>query len=263
METTMKSEDNLQSGYTYSQLRKAAHNYVRSNCKPMLLSGIFYVLLMLLMSSVMDKFYIMIISVITEALFIALWLSIAEKSAAFGKLPIMKLWDDSTVNSIKVTLLYMFSMIVMSFLMGIPIGLCMVRIIYDRTIPTLFIVLTLIAVGIVLYIGMRAEIACIYSTHHPSMSIQQIFQNSWDMMDGCVLDYVLFKFTFIGWAMLTVVTLGFAGMYVFPLYYAADEAFYRSLNGHPLQGTITEVGEDTDTIRTALLNGGKMKKEGE
>ena len=64
---------------------------------------------------------------------------------------------------------------------------------------------------------------------HPEMTVAQAFDRSKAMMNGHKGELFLLHLSFIGWLLLSAITLGLAGLVVSPYMQFAETAFYRNL----------------------------------
>jgi uncharacterized membrane protein len=64
---------------------------------------------------------------------------------------------------------------------------------------------------------------------HPEMSVAQAFDRSKAMMKGHKGELFLLHLSFIGWLLLSAITLGLAGLVISPYMQFAEGAFYRNL----------------------------------
>ena len=64
---------------------------------------------------------------------------------------------------------------------------------------------------------------------HPDMSVAQAFDRSKAMMNGHKGELFLLHLSFIGWLLLSAITLGLAGLVISPYMQFAEGAFYRNL----------------------------------
>ena len=64
---------------------------------------------------------------------------------------------------------------------------------------------------------------------HPEMTVAQAFDRSKAMMKGHKGDLFLLHLSFIGWLLLSAITLGLGGLVVSPYMQFAETAFYRNL----------------------------------
>lgn len=64
---------------------------------------------------------------------------------------------------------------------------------------------------------------------HPEMTVAQAFDRSKAMMKGHKGDLFLLHLSFIGWLLLSAITLGIGGLVVAPYMQFAEGAFYRNL----------------------------------
>ena len=68
-------------------------------------------------------------------------------------------------------------------------------------------------------------------TEKPDMRISDAITKSRAIMKGHKWQLFLLDLSFIGWMLLSVLTLGLALVYVWPYYNAARAAFYKEING--------------------------------
>lgn len=66
---------------------------------------------------------------------------------------------------------------------------------------------------------------------HPDMTVGQAFEGSKQLMRGRKMDLFLLKLSFLGWYLLSAVTLGIAALAVNPYVHMAEAAFYRNISG--------------------------------
>lgn len=85
----------------------------------------------------------------------------------------------------------------------------------------------LIVPGIILAIGL--SMTYFIMADNTEISGIDALQESWNMMKGHKMDYFNLFFSFIGWWLLCVVTLGIASLWVYPYWIAANLNFYRRL----------------------------------
>ena len=64
---------------------------------------------------------------------------------------------------------------------------------------------------------------------HPDMTVAQAFDRSKAMMNGHKGELFLLHLSFIGWLLLSAITLGLAGLVIAPYMQFAEGAFYRNL----------------------------------
>ena len=65
---------------------------------------------------------------------------------------------------------------------------------------------------------------------HPELTVNEAITASRKMMDGHKLDCFLLGLSFIGWNLLSVLTLGILGLWIVPYQNAAYAAFYRDIS---------------------------------
>lgn len=61
------------------------------------------------------------------------------------------------------------------------------------------------------------------------MPVLEVITRSRKMMDGRKMDLFLLVLSFIGWFLLTALTLGIAGLWVYPYCYSTLANFYQSV----------------------------------
>lgn len=66
---------------------------------------------------------------------------------------------------------------------------------------------------------------------HPELTAREAIQRSKALMEGHRWDLFLLNLSFIGWAILCALTMGFGSIFLNPYIEAAHAAFYRSLTG--------------------------------
>lgn len=75
---------------------------------------------------------------------------------------------------------------------------------------------------------------------HPDMSASDAITASKEMMNGHKWELFCLDFSFIGWDLLSALTLGIGALWLNPYTNAARTAFYRSLSGQPAIDAPTE-----------------------
>ena len=77
---------------------------------------------------------------------------------------------------------------------------------------------------------------------HPEMSANEAIEESMRLMDGHKFDLFYLQLSFIGWAILSILSLGLGGFWLIPYQMTAQAAFYRDIkNGAmPLQDNVIE-----------------------
>lgn len=64
---------------------------------------------------------------------------------------------------------------------------------------------------------------------NPEMSVREAMRRSSEMMEGHKMDYVMLQLSFLGWILLSVLTLGILMIWVIPYMNATNTNFYLSL----------------------------------
>ena len=110
--------------------------------------------------------------------------------------------------------------------------------IYLKTLG-LNILLTLsVGIGTILFIVPGIIVGLMFSQSYyilsedPSKSITQCIKESVDMMNGHKWDLFYLELTFIGWWLLTAITVGIAGLWVAPYVKVTETNFYLSIKNN-------------------------------
>lgn len=67
---------------------------------------------------------------------------------------------------------------------------------------------------------------------YPELSITDAMRKSRDLMNGYKMDYFLFNLSFIGWAILCILTLGLGFLVLIPYVYTSNTIFYNHIAGN-------------------------------
>ena len=68
---------------------------------------------------------------------------------------------------------------------------------------------------------------------NPNMTAGEAITASQELMDGHKFDLFCLHWSFFGWALLSVLTLGIGSLWLVPYQNAAEAAFYRAIAGRP------------------------------
>ena len=90
---------------------------------------------------------------------------------------------------------------------------------------------------------------------NPEMSGEQAIQRSMEMMKGHKMELFLLSLSFIGWILLSIITLGIGYLWIYPYMFTAQVAFYEELkkdyeNTQPFSVSSFGNGENTVVITT-------------
>lgn len=66
---------------------------------------------------------------------------------------------------------------------------------------------------------------------HPELSINEAITKSREIMNGHKMELFVLGLTFIGWFLLSLLTLGIGFLWLIPYYYATEAQFYRKIKG--------------------------------
>lgn len=77
---------------------------------------------------------------------------------------------------------------------------------------------------------------------HPEMSANEAIEESMRLMDGHKFDLFYLQLSFIGWAILSILSLGLGFFWLIPYQMTAQAAFYRDIKNEamPLQNNVIE-----------------------
>lgn len=77
---------------------------------------------------------------------------------------------------------------------------------------------------------------------HPEMSANEAIEESMRLMDGHKFDLFYLQLSFIGWAILSILSLGLGFFWLIPYQMTAQAAFYRDIKNEamPLQDSVIE-----------------------
>lgn len=77
---------------------------------------------------------------------------------------------------------------------------------------------------------------------HPEMSANEAIEESMRLMDGHKFDLFYLQLSFIGWAILSILSLGLGFFWLIPYQMTAQAAFYRDIKNRamPLQDNVIE-----------------------
>lgn len=106
--------------------------------------------------------------------------------------------------------------------------------IYLKTLGLNILITLSVCIGTILFIVSGIIVGLMFSQSYyilsedPSKSITQCIKESVDMMNGHKWDLFYLELTFIGWWLLTAITVGIAGLWVAPYVKVTETNFYLS-----------------------------------
>ena len=106
--------------------------------------------------------------------------------------------------------------------------------IYLKTLGLNILITLSVCIGTILFIVPGIIVGLMFSQSYyilsedPSKSITQCIKESVDMMNGHKWDLFYLELTFIGWWLLTAITVGIAGLWVAPYVKVTETNFYLS-----------------------------------
>ena len=110
--------------------------------------------------------------------------------------------------------------------------------IYLKTLGLNILITLSVFIGTILFIVPGIIVGLMFSQSYyilsedPSKSITQCIKESVDMMNGHKWDLFYLELTFIGWWLLTAITVGIAGLWVAPYVKVTETNFYLSIKNN-------------------------------
>ena len=110
--------------------------------------------------------------------------------------------------------------------------------IYLKTLGLNILITLSVCIGTILFIVPGIIVGLMFSQSYyilsedPSKSITQCIKESVDMMNGHQWDLFYLELTFIGWWLLTAITVGIAGLWVAPYVKVTETNFYLSIKNN-------------------------------
>ena len=110
--------------------------------------------------------------------------------------------------------------------------------IYLKTLGLNILITLAVCIGTILFIVPGVIVGLMFSQSYyilcedPSKSITQCIKESVDMMNGHKWDLFYLELTFIGWWLLTAITIGIAGLWVSPYVKVTETNFYLSIKNN-------------------------------
>ena len=110
--------------------------------------------------------------------------------------------------------------------------------IYLKTLGLNILITLSVCIGTILFIVPGIIVGLMFSQSYyilsedPSKSITQCIKESVDMMNGHKWDLFYLELTFIGWWLLTAITVGIAGLWVAPYVKVTETKFYLSIKNN-------------------------------
>ena len=110
--------------------------------------------------------------------------------------------------------------------------------IYLKTLGLNILITLSVCIGTILFIVPGIIVGLMFSQSYyilsedPSKSITQCIKESVDMMNGHKWDLFYLELTFIGWWLLTAITVGIAGLWVAPYVKVTEINFYLSIKNN-------------------------------
>lgn len=110
--------------------------------------------------------------------------------------------------------------------------------IYLKTLGLNILITLSVCIGTILFIVPGIIVGLMFSQSYyilsedPRKSITQCIKESVDMMNGHKWDLFYLELTFIGWWLLTAITVGIAGLWVAPYVKVTETNFYLSIKNN-------------------------------
>ena len=112
------------------------------------------------------------------------------------------------------------------FARSVPVILLMTIVVTLISIPTLLIG------GIIL--GYAYKMVPFLMHDYPELSTREVLRTSREMMRGHKWDLFLLELSFLGWGLLSILTLGIGLLWLTPYIYAAEAHFYEDLKAETI-----------------------------
>jgi uncharacterized membrane protein len=112
-----------------------------------------------------------------------------------------------------------------------------------------FLVGLLTVLAMILLIVPGVIVACGYSQinrimhDNTNMSGIDAMKASWQLMDGRKMDYFILNLSFIGWALLCILTFGIGFLFLSPYISVTNSKFYDEISGHGDE-IVDSIGQD-------------------
>lgn len=112
---------------------------------------------------------------------------------------------------------------------------------FTRSVPALllsFLIITLISIptlcigGIILSYSYKMVPLLLHD--YPELSTREVLRTSREMMRGHKWDLFLLELSFLGWGLLSILTLGIGLLWLTPYIYAAEAHFYEDLKAETI-----------------------------
>lgn len=119
----------------------------------------------------------------------------------------------------------------------------------------LIMIILIIAAYILIYIAVaRYEMAFFIANDNPELTCMECIGASKEMMDGNCVKYFLLNLTFIGWEILSILTLGLGYLWLRPYKYAVKADFYMNLKDEDISsGDIMFKDKDSHLEENQLI----------
>ena len=111
----------------------------------------------------------------------------------------------------------------------------------------------LTALAMILLIVPGVIVACGYAQvnrimhDNPSMSGTDAMKASWQLMDGKKMDYFILNLSFIGWALLCILTVGIGFLFLSPYISVTNGKFYDEISGYGNE-LVDSIGQDVSVM---------------
>ncbi len=116
-----------------------------------------------------------------------------------------------------------------------------------------FLSMLLIILAAILLIVPGIIVACGYSQinrimhDNPTMSGRDAMKASWQLMDGKKMDFFILNLSFIGWALLCILTIGIGFFFLAPYVNVTNAKFYDEISGRGNE-LVDSIGKDIKVV---------------
>lgn len=219
--------------YSYTDMRHLAHDLVKFNLKPIIIISIIYLLINFIFE---DNILIttLFVSIATILITTICTYSLASKKYSL---------NDFRKNS-KQLVITSLKYFIVDLLMGIVVGIIAALFLQGTLISMhltlansfLFtIVIGILLIIIMIYVMVRISLLAPVLVMMPELKMMGAFKYALSLTKGRTMDIIMYFLTYIGWIILTLITLGIASIYVLPLLTAGSISYYLNVTGSPLE----------------------------
>lgn len=223
-----------QVNYTYSQMRKVAHSYLKENQTMLFILGF-----LSLLSGAGVAYSGNIFAVALTGIIDVLIGFVVMNSAMHHALTLDDLLNNRR-ELLKAFLRYILVTLGIGILTAVvAFGAVLVASLFGifniGAMSFMMVVIIMLTYWFVIYLSMRLFIILQVLLHDPSKTTMEAIKYSFSLMKGNCMNAFGYSLSYIGWILLSIVTLGFGLIYVYPLMIAGDEVYYQALTQRAIE----------------------------